>query len=126
MKKDTSWEVAASWYDEHLKNDDTYHAKVVLPNLLRVLDLKPTDHVLDIACGQGYFTHHFLGITKHVTAVDISPSLADIAAKVNPEADVHVVPAQSLNFAKDASFDVAICVLALQNMEQPEKGFSEG
>ncbi|OGG60296.1 hypothetical protein A3C89_00885 [Candidatus Kaiserbacteria bacterium RIFCSPHIGHO2_02_FULL_50_50] len=125
MKKDTSWEVAADWYNEHLKNEDTYHAKVVLPNLLRVLALTPDDYVLDLACGQGYFTHHFLATTPHVTAVDLSPSLAEIAAKVNPEADVHVAPAQSLDFAAEASFDVVTCVLALQNMEQLEKVFAE-
>ncbi len=125
MKKDTSWEVAADWYDTHLQNTDTYHAKVVLPNLLRVLDLKPGDHVLDLACGQGYFTHHFLAATKHVVAVDLSPSLASIAAKVNTEAQVHVAPAQSLTFAHDASFDIVVCVLALQNMEKLEAVFAE-
>ena len=39
--RDTSWNKVASWYDEVLKDDDSYQAKVVVPNLVRVLGLKP-------------------------------------------------------------------------------------
>ena len=43
--KDTSWNSVASWYDELLKGDDSYQAKVVLPNLLRFLNLKKDEKV---------------------------------------------------------------------------------
>ena len=39
-KNNTSWGSVASWYDKHLeKSGDTYHEKVVYPNVLRLIDL---------------------------------------------------------------------------------------
>lgn len=124
-KRDTSWEEVSGWYDDHLAEDDTYHNKVVLPNMLRMLDLKETETVLDLACGQGFFTKHLLTQSSHVVASDLSPSLVEIAAKKNPKAIVHVADAAKLTFAKNASFDAVICMLALQNMQDITKVFAE-
>ena len=52
-KNGTSWGGVASWYDDYLKDEDTYQAKVIAPNLMRMLNLKEGERVLDVACGQG-------------------------------------------------------------------------
>jgi ubiquinone/menaquinone biosynthesis C-methylase UbiE len=54
VSKETSWGGVASWYDAHLeKNTDTYHEKVVYPNMLRLLGECEGESILDLACGQG-------------------------------------------------------------------------
>lgn len=125
-KKDTSWEKVASWYDEHLEGGDTYQAKVILPNLMRMLDLKKETRVLDLACGQGFFTREIAKHTAHVIGSDLSPSLIRLAKEQSdPKLQFTVADAASLTFAKDASFDVVVCVLALQNIEKLQETLRE-
>ncbi len=112
----TSWGKVATWYGEHLSEADTYHAKVVLPNLLRVLGLKPGEAVLDLACGEGYFSRAMAKEGAKVVGADISKELIDKAVQQGGAA-FHVAPANKLSFAKDKSFDTVVCVLALQNIE---------
>src|SRR3990167_3343625 len=55
-KKETSWGHVANWYHEHVtESDDTYHEKVIKPNLLRVLGDVKDKHLLDVAWGRGFF-----------------------------------------------------------------------
>jgi len=117
-KSDTSWGHVANWYHEHVsESDDTYHEKVIKPNLLRVLGDVKGKLVLDVACGQGLFSRALASEGAHVTAADIAPELIAIAKKLGP-ASVHylVAPASRMPLP-DGSFDAAICVLALQNIK---------
>ena len=80
MKKDTSWEAVSKWYDEYLEgNSDSYQEKVILPSLLRIMDIKKGERILDIACGQGYFSRHFRDAGAIMTGVDLSADLIAIA-----------------------------------------------
>lgn len=123
--KDTSWGGVAEWYDEHLADEDSYHAKVIAPNLLRVLALKPGERVLDIACGQGYFSKLFLGAGAQVVGADLSPELIERAKKHAPLGIFYAAPSHQLSFAKEASFDAAVIVLAIQNIERMQETFAE-
>jgi len=59
-KDDTSWGHVADWYHQHVtESDDTYHEKVIKPNLVRVLGDIKGKHILDLACGQGFFREYF-------------------------------------------------------------------
>ncbi|MCX6754143.1 MAG: class I SAM-dependent methyltransferase, partial [Candidatus Nomurabacteria bacterium] len=86
--KDTSWNKVASWYDELLKNDESYQAKVILPNLLRVLDLKKGEQVYDLACGHGYFANVFAHVGANVVASDLSKNLIE-TAKTNSKEKIY-------------------------------------
>lgn len=112
----TSWGKVADWYGEHLAEEDTYHAKVVRPNLLRVLKVKKGEQVLDLACGEGYFARAFAAEGAAVVGADIAKELI-AKAKLQGGAEYHVAAANKLTFAKGASFDTVVCVLALQNIE---------
>ncbi|HVM73279.1 MAG TPA: class I SAM-dependent methyltransferase [Candidatus Paceibacterota bacterium] len=116
--KNTSWGPVADWYDAYLEvTPESYQAAVIAPNLLRVLALKKGEHVIDIACGQGYFTRAFAEAGAHAVGADISKELITVAKKRSPKIDFHVAPAHKLSFAKDASYDAATIVLAIQNIE---------
>jgi ubiquinone/menaquinone biosynthesis C-methylase UbiE len=116
--KDTSWNKVAGWYDELLKNDDSYQAKVILPNLLRVLSLKNNEYVYDLACGQGYFADIFAHTGANVIASDISKKLIETAKKNSKEkVSFYITPAHRAQFLKNNSVDTIVIVLAIQNIE---------
>lgn len=128
-KQSTSWEASAEWYDALVEGKPgNYQKEVILPNLLRILGLKKDEAVLDLACGQGFFTRAFASAGARVTAADISPSLVALAKEHSPkevhsagsgQVSFHVAPAHKLGFAKDASIDTIVIVMAIQNMENP-------
>jgi len=116
-KHTTSWGKVASWYDDYLGNEGTYQAQVILPHLMRVLSLQKGQRVLDLGCGQGYFARECAKTGAQVVGADISPELIAQAQKQGGGVEYHVASADQLAFAKNHSFDVVVCVLALQNME---------
>jgi len=117
-KKDTSWEHVAQWYDELLKGEGTYQKELILPNLLRLMDIRRSDMVLDLACGQGFFAREFSKLADHVIGVDASKSLIAIARKGSGVAPgFYISSADKLPFLNKASVDKAAIILALQNIE---------
>ena len=119
----TSWGPVASWYDKHLvQGGDTYHEKVVYPNLLRVIGEVKGLHVLDLACGQGQFSQLLASNDAYVTGVDIGKELITIAEKNNLDHKFKLhyftSPSHDLYMVKDKTQDIVLCVLALQNIEQ--------
>ncbi|RJR12993.1 class I SAM-dependent methyltransferase, partial [Candidatus Parcubacteria bacterium] len=110
-KQTTSWEPVASWYDELLQGEDTYQSQVILPNLMRLLP--PQGRVIDIACGQGFFSRYYAEKGADVLGIDISRSLIEHAKKhENGHLQFAVAPAHKMPMAESAAFDGAMIVLA--------------
>ena len=124
--KSASWGGVAHWYDTLLADDDTYQARVILPNILRAMAIKKGEKVLDLACGQGFFTRAFFAEGADATGVDIGKQLILIAKKESPK-DIKYFPhsAEDLSLFEDASFEKIAIVLAIQNIEAPHKVFKE-
>lgn len=116
-KNDTSWGGVAEWYDGHLKGDDTYHAKVIAPNLLRIV-APQKKRILEIGCGEGYFARAFAAAGGAVLGSDIGEELIEIARKKGGGPIYHVAAADKQSFIKDVSIDTVVAVLTLQNMER--------
>jgi ubiquinone/menaquinone biosynthesis C-methylase UbiE len=132
MNKKTSWGNVANWYDEMLeKDDDSYQKNVILPNILRLVDPKPSQKIVDIACGQGYFSKAFAKKESEVIGLDISTALIDLAKNAVKEETFAVppkflvAPADNLACIPDQSADVATIILAIQNIENINGVFSE-
>lgn len=126
----TSWGGVANWYDEHLeKSGDTYHEKVIYPNLLRILGVVRGKKILDLACGQGQFSQILARGGASVTGVDIGKELIAIAEKKNRahKFTLHyfVSSSDDLFMIKDGMLDVVVCVLALQNIEKLQETCKE-
>lgn len=117
-KTSTSWGKEASWYSDHLEGRDTYHAKVILPNLLRIIAPRKGLHVLEIGCGEGFFARALAREGAQVTACDISPELITLGKEQKGDIAYRVSPAQDLSWVKPASQDVVLAVLTLQNMDK--------
>ncbi len=123
MKKDTSWGKVADRYDEVVSDADSYQKKIILPNILRLVLPRNGLRVLDLACGQGFFSHEIAKAGAEVVGVDISPELVAKAKK--GQGNFLSAVATNLSVLGDRKFDVAICVLAIQNIEDISKTFKE-
>ncbi len=126
----TSWGPVASWYDDHLeKSHDTYHEKVVYPNLSRIIGEVRGKKVVDMACGQGQFSRLLAEGGAFVTGTDIAHELIAIAEKKNKahkfSSHYFVSPSHDLYMVQDASQDIVVCILALQNIEKLQETLHE-
>lgn len=120
----TSWGKVASWYDDYLSSPDSYQEKVVLPNLMRVISPKKGELILDLACGQGFFSGKLAEVGARVTGADISSELIAKAKARLRDIEFAVAPANKLPFA-NATFETIICVLAIQNIAEIDQTFAE-
>jgi len=89
-----------------------------VPTLLRLARLAPGQRVLDVATGSGIAAEaalNIVGLSGHVTAADIEPSMLDEARK-------RLIPYPNVSFAVEdgqaltlpgASFDAILCSMAL-------------
>ena len=126
MAKETSWGVVAGEYkDSFIDKEGSYHATVILPNLLRIVDPKPGMKILEVGCGDGYFASAFAEKGAEVVGSDIAREMIDHAKKREPKLEWHRAPADQLDFAKNNFFDTVVVVLALQNIENLSGAFAE-
>lgn len=123
---DTSWGRVSSWYDEMLKDDDSYQQKVIEPNLLRVVDAKKGEKILDLGSGQGHFSRLFAKAGAEVVGLEISEELIALAKKYDTKNVYYIAGKadEALNFKKE-EFDKVTVVLALQNMKNMVKVVEE-
>ncbi len=117
MRKDTSWgvEVVIGHYQKTL----------ILPNLLRLMNIKSGEKILDIGSGPGFFANEFAKKDAAVVGIELSKSLVEEAKKKYPDVKFHAGSAESMSFLTGAGCDKAVATLALQNMDNPHKVLAE-
>lgn len=126
MKKkplETTWQGVEKWYDASVgEKGHYYHQKVIFPNLLKLLPLKQCRSLLDLGCGQGVFARHLPPDVSYL-GVDISPGLIKAAKRLNKNEQAHfqVADLTKGTTLNQEGFDAAVSILALQNMEKPDK-----
>jgi SAM-dependent methyltransferase len=122
----TSWEPVEKWYRSSVKEEGHYyHQRIVLPGVLQLMDLKnaaTAPSVLDIACGQGVLARQLPSQVAY-TGIDASPSLIKAAKQLDDNPLHHYVVADVTRVLplKELTFSHATIILALQNVEHPER-----
>lgn len=124
----TTWEKVSPWYNKITQNSGHYyHEHVVIPGVLKLLDLKPGSKLLDVAAGSGVLGR---AISKSLPAgrqgvdylgVDVAPSLVAEAKRNdrNFNHKYHVADVtKPLNL--NEKFTHAAIILALQNIKDPK------
>jgi len=87
--------------------------------------LKPSDKVLELGCGTGYFTKEIVKTGAFVTAIDISPELLQIAKEEIKENNASFILENAYEMSFDAnSFDSIVGSSVLHHLEI-EKAISE-
>ncbi len=119
----SDWDHVGPWYDQHVGEKGSLHyRKVIIPGVLRLLELRAGDKVLDVACGQGSLCRALAQRGVYATGVDLAPSLIEAARRRqgSPTQERYDLgDARRLRecvFLTPASFDAVLCVLAIQNM----------
>jgi SAM-dependent methyltransferase len=124
----TSWQGVSKWYQESVgESGHYYHQHIVIPGVLKLLDLKSGSSLLDLACGQG--------VLERAVKVPISYTGFDAAGGLIAQAErqkkdpSHVFAVtdvtKPLPLVPGKVFSHAACVLALQNMEKPAGLFEQ-
>jgi ubiquinone/menaquinone biosynthesis C-methylase UbiE len=108
----------AKWYDDLVgESGSEYHREVVLPGVARLLAPKTGETMIDVAGGQGVLCRlmHERGVA--VTGIDAARELIAAARqRSDPAITYHVGDARELGFLPADHFNMAACVLALQNI----------
>ena len=118
----TSWESSHKWYDSIVgEKGHYYHEQIVLPNTLRLLNLKKGDALLDLGCGQGVLARSIPQGVRYV-GVDAAPSLIH-SAKAKSKHPFYVSDiTKPLSFKEDP-FSHAAMILVTQNLEHVDGAF---
>lgn len=122
---DRGWDQVAGWYDDLITSGGSdHHEQTVLPGTERMLDPRPGERVLDVACGQGVLCRRLAshGDLGAIVGVDASPSLIEAARRsIGDGAQLVVGDARDLPSICEREgfdpFDAAACVLALMNID---------
>lgn len=123
----TDWSGVAGWYDDLVGDEGSeYQRHVVHPGVLRLLGDVKDKRVLDVACGQGVLCRLMQQRGAIVTGVDAARPLIEAARDRDPQrppgakpATFICVEAQKLDEVRPldgVTFDLAVCVLAIQNI----------
>lgn len=122
----TSWEKAAKWYQELLEKKNTYQKMVILPNLLRLIEIKKGETILDLACGPGFFAREFFKEEAKVIGVDSSEEMIKLAKeKFSAGILFKTAPADKLPFISNETIDKITMILAIENIENVKEVFME-
>ena len=87
-----------------------------VPDLFKLVELKPGDRVLDVACGTGIVARNaakVVGESGKVVGVDINPGMLEVAGSRDSSILWQQANATDLPFS-DGDFDVVLCQQGLQ------------
>jgi len=125
-----AWDaLAESWGELQGEAGDGNQKWIINPALFALLGDVEGRSVLDAACGGGHVARALARRGARVTAVDISSGMVALARR-SPESsslDVQyrVADIADIREIADASFDAAVCSMALMNVAAVDKACSE-
>ena len=119
-KELTLWDQASRWYDSLVGSQGTdFQKDIIMPGVLRLLDVAKKDRVLDLACGQGVFSRYLSQKGVNVEGLDSSSELLKYAQTRSGSAILyHVGDATDVKNFKEDTFDGIACLMAIQNIEK--------
>ena len=125
-EKSTDWGKVADWYDQMISDTDSYQNQVILPNLLKSINIQKDQTILDLGCGVGYFCQKYLDRGAKVIGVDSGVDSIELAkTKTNPAIEYHCKNAEKLSFLANCSVDKITIILAIQNISKADQCLSE-
>jgi SAM-dependent methyltransferase len=116
-----AWEANASAWDARMGDTGNDFFNVLCwPAILRLLEPQASQHILDIACGNGLTSRHLAALGAQVTAFDFSDNLIELAkARTGSKTSAityHVLDATNEKALLDTLLPVAPFDSALSNM----------
>jgi SAM-dependent methyltransferase len=118
-----SWDAVAGWYDSHLDDPDSHHARVLGPGVDALIGDLPTGRALELGCGEGFFARRLDRAGWRTTAIDISPAMIEAARRDGAATiDWRVDDACTLDgLPADLRFDLILSVMHLTNVRAADE-----
>ncbi len=91
---------------------------------LNMLNMKLTDSVLDLGCGEGLLAYKFKPYCAKITGLDLSKDALKIASQINPECEFLYGDISKTNLPRK-SFDIVYCFEVLQYIKHKTPVFNE-
>lgn len=104
---------------------DAGHYLPLRDKVVEILKGAESQNVLDIGCGEGYYTHAFADIAGHTWGLDVSKVAVRYAAKRYPQVEFCVASSQRLPFS-DACMDAVVRIYAPCNPQELERVVKPG
>jgi len=124
------WNEGAKSWVEFVRSGKNYYSEYLNgPALKRMIGDVEGKKVLDIGCGEGYFSRFFAKTGAEVTGIDLSDALVKAAVDEEERHPLGIkyfaADAANLNMLKSESFDIAFCYMALLDIRNYEGAISE-
>ena len=101
----------------------TARSEELLERIVRVAEPRPTDQVLDVACGPGLLVCALARKVQHATGIDLTPAMLEQARKTQQEQGVENVSWQlgdgTALPCKEERFDIVTCRFAFHHLLDP-------
>ncbi len=121
-----AWNEAADAWETFVESGQDYYRHVIHgPALLQVCGPLQDQDVLDLGCGQGYFSRQMARRGARVVAIDLAEEQVAHALRHEQEdplgIEYHVISAaQVAEWFPDRQFDLATACMALHDMSDPQ------
>lgn len=125
-----TWNDYAKEYDQKVgETGDLDHRKTLNPVIFKLLGNVKNNEILDLGCGQGYFSRLLEKQGAIVTGIDLSQDLINIANQRNKEQNLNikyfVSNAADLKVLENNKFDIIVSNMAFMDIENIEKTIKE-
>ena len=117
------WEQNARWWDGQMGEGNDWHRLLIAPPVEKLLDIRPDERVLELACGNGQFARRLASLGAQVVACDASAAFLD-CARLRSSAESGRIEYRHLDLASEeylatfgaGEFDAAVCNMALMDI----------
>jgi SAM-dependent methyltransferase len=113
------WDANAAFWDEQMDAGNTWQRTLVAPAVESLLDLRPGERVLEIACGNGEYARRMAELGVHVVATDFSERMLERARAHGGDIEYRQLDAtdpESLATVP-GPFDAVVCNMAMMDMQ---------
>jgi len=117
------WDANAIWWDDQIGDGNAFQEVLIEPTTERLLQVRPGDRILDVACGAGRSARRLANVGARVVGIDYSTKFIERARQRSDaegvEVDYHVMDAcdqEALLSLGVCGFDRAVCTMGLMDM----------
>jgi 2-polyprenyl-3-methyl-5-hydroxy-6-metoxy-1,4-benzoquinol methylase len=117
------WEEIAGFWDRHIGEGNDFQKTLIMPATDRLLDARPGQTILDVACGNGNYSRTLGRRGVKVVACDFCDTfLARARQRTTPEdGDIEYRKIDATSMAQlltlgENRFDAAVCSMAMMDM----------
>lgn len=119
-----AWDALAGYWDERMEAGATWQQHLIEPVVERLLELRPRERVLEIACGNGEFARRMSELGASVLATDFSDPMLERARGRGGDVEYRRADAtledELLALGDPGSFDAIVSNMAVMDMASIE------